>query len=84
MSQYHVQASYDWDAGVWYVSESTIPGLHVESSDIQEFVSICLKLVPQLLKADTSGSSVKDSLSNDPPELLISADTDFHKQVALA
>jgi hypothetical protein len=52
-TDYHVQADWDADAGVW-VSTTNIPGLVVEADSLSEFVDLVQALAPGLL-ADNAG-----------------------------
>jgi hypothetical protein len=47
-SDYHVDADWDPEAGVW-VSSSNIPGLVVEAETLPEFVELVQALAPDLL-----------------------------------
>jgi hypothetical protein len=45
-----VKASYDRDAGVWYVSDSEVPGLATEASSFDALCQRVLDMVPELLE----------------------------------
>ena len=53
IKRYHVQADWDPEAEVW-VSTSNIPGLHVESDTLGEFMELVEALAPEML-ADNLG-----------------------------
>jgi len=47
-TSYFVAATWDAEAGVW-VSESNIPGLHVEAESLGEFEELAMALAPEML-----------------------------------
>eukprot|EP01035_Chromulina_nebulosa_P056524 gene56523-77460_t len=47
-TSYYVAATWDADAGVW-ISDSNIPGLHVESETLGEFEALAMALAPEML-----------------------------------
>jgi hypothetical protein len=53
--QYHVEARWDAEAGVFY-AESDIPGLNVEADSIAEFIDIVKDIAPDLIKANEPSS----------------------------
>lgn len=52
MSLLIVKASFDHEAGVWYVSESDVPGLATEARTLEELRQKLLVMVPKLLEAN--------------------------------
>lgn len=49
-TQYVIQISLDEDAGVYYVRNSDVPGLHVEADTIDEVMAIVRDVLPDLVK----------------------------------
>ena len=49
---YFATASWDEDAGVWYVSETDFPGLVAEAGTQQELIRKIHRLVPELYAAN--------------------------------
>lgn len=47
-TSYYVAATWDAEAGVW-ISESNIPGLHVEAENLGEFEALVMALAPEML-----------------------------------
>lgn len=47
-----VKFAQDPDANVWYVLESTVPGLHVEADSFEEMVETLEECIPELLIAN--------------------------------
>jgi predicted RNase H-like HicB family nuclease len=52
MSSYTVHCTLDPDAGVWYVSESDVPGLMTEASTVVELRRKLEQVIPELLEAN--------------------------------
>jgi hypothetical protein len=48
MPQYHVEARWDAEAGVW-VSSSDVPGLVIETVTLAEFEALMRALIPEML-----------------------------------
>jgi hypothetical protein len=44
-----VKAEWDEDAGVWYVSDSDVPGLATEAPTVEELEARILAIVPDLV-----------------------------------
>ncbi len=44
-----VKAAFDRDAGVWYVSDSDVPGLATEAAGFDELCAKVVSLTPDLL-----------------------------------
>ncbi|HEY5598868.1 MAG TPA: DUF1902 domain-containing protein [Kiloniellales bacterium] len=44
-----VKAAWDREAGVWYVSESDVPGLVAEAATPQDLMTKLVALVPELV-----------------------------------
>lgn len=51
LTQYHVRALWDSEAGVYY-ARTDIPGLNVEAETIAEFIEIVKDLAPELILAN--------------------------------
>ena len=45
-----VKASFDRDAGVWYVSDTEVPGLATEASSFEALCERVVELAPELLE----------------------------------
>ena len=53
-------ASWDEDAGVWYVSETNFPGLVAEAGTQRELIRKIHRLVPELYEAKMPSSRRRD------------------------
>jgi predicted RNase H-like HicB family nuclease len=49
---FKVHVRFDEDAQVYYVHETTVPGLHAESDTLDELRTQLLSLIPELLEAN--------------------------------
>lgn len=64
-----ISCAYDEDAGVWYVEESDLPGLHIEAARLEDMVQEIRALVPELVRLNRD--LIKDGGdANVPIELL--------------
>lgn len=45
-----VKAAHDRDAGVWYISETEVPGLATEATTFDELCNKVLAMAPELLE----------------------------------
>lgn len=50
MALFIVKASFDQEAGVWYVAESDVPGLATEADNFDDLCKKILVMVPELLE----------------------------------
>ena len=66
-----VKFTHDADANVWYVLESTVPGLHVEANSFEEMIEILEECVPELLIANGMLTKRKRQLTSVPMELVV-------------
>ncbi len=68
--EFFVRASWDEEAGVWYVAESNIPGLSVEAESPAALMEILADVIPELLVSNKvlSGS---DALPRVPYNLML-------------
>lgn len=63
---FSVRVEWDEDAGVYYVAESDIVGLHVEAATLDEFEALLMEVGPELVvanhlsKADLETGDVAD------------------------
>lgn len=48
--QFFVRAEWDADAGVWFVSDSDIPGLSTEAPTLDRLVERVLAVAPELIE----------------------------------
>ena len=49
--RFYVRAEWDAEAGV-FISETNIPGLHVEADTLADFLSVAEELAPAMLAAN--------------------------------
>ena len=56
--RYTVACAWDEDAGVWYVSETNVPGLTTESSTVEGMRRKLKALIPTLLSLNKGKASV--------------------------
>jgi Domain of unknown function (DUF1902) len=66
---YSVKCDWDADAGVWFVSETNVPGLATESATVEAMTKKLRTLIPELLAMNVGESEIEV-----PVELL------WHKQ----
>ena len=48
---FRVEAEFDSEAGVWYVSDSDVPGLATEASSLDELMAKLQTMIPDLFDA---------------------------------
>jgi predicted RNase H-like HicB family nuclease len=48
---FRVEAEYDIEAGIWYVSDSDVPGLATEASSLDELMAKLQVMIPDLFDA---------------------------------
>jgi len=48
---FRVEAEFDHEAGVWYVSDSDVPGLSTEAPSLDELMAKLQVMIPDLLDA---------------------------------
>ena len=60
---YHVQASWDPEAAVWYVSETDVPGLATEAETLEQLSEKLRVMIPELLAANGPRRSVSSTIS---------------------
>jgi len=65
-----IQARWDEDAGVWYVADSDVPGLHAEAETPEALLETLRELVPELVESNFSGRSRKPWARQVPIELI--------------
>ncbi len=60
-----VRAEWDEEAQVWYVAETSLPGLNAEADTVEQLVETLPGMIQDLLEEDVawSGSGVEESLS---------------------
>ena len=56
MPPLNVNVRHDPVAGVWFVEDSDVPGLHVEAETYEALVEIVLDLAPDLMDANAGGA----------------------------
>jgi predicted RNase H-like HicB family nuclease len=57
---YVVFATWDHDAGVWYVRESSVPGLSLEAESVEELVRKLEVAVPELVALNARKTDRRD------------------------
>lgn len=50
--EFEIEVAWDCDLAVWYVRDSTIPGLHAEAATYNEFFEIISDVAPDLISAN--------------------------------
>ena len=56
---YVVACAWDEEAGVWYVSETDVPGLATESTTVEGMTRKLRTLIPTLLSLNKGGTAAK-------------------------
>jgi hypothetical protein len=64
MGPLKIEATFDREAGVWYVCESNVPGLATEAASLDELAAKLAIMIPELLRAanNEDGTSVPFAL----------------------
>ena len=63
---FFVKAEWDGEAGVWYTSQTDIPGLVAEAETPEELVKLLNDLIPELVELNgVEGDSIPYSLTLD-------------------
>jgi hypothetical protein len=63
-----VKAEYDAEAQVWYVAETSLPGLNAEADSVEELVQILPAMIQDLLEED--GAWLPDQPDTLPLEVI--------------
>ncbi len=63
-----VMVSHDSENGVWFVTESDIPGLNAEAESFDALVAVVTDLAPELIEANLAAR--KDDSSDIPLRVL--------------
>ena len=57
--RFTVRVGFDEADHRYYVIDSNVPGLHVETDTFEEFVEVVQDVMPDLVGQDAAGSKVK-------------------------
>lgn len=68
MAIYTVEARFDEEAAVWYVSKSDVPGLATEADTVEALIAKLRVMIPELLECN--GAPEDDSDVDVPFELI--------------
>ena len=69
-----VKAALDSDANIWYVAESSLPGLNIEADSFDALIAKLPGAIEDLIEAAGGGSG----RGKVPVELIASAHKQFH------
>ncbi len=69
-TSYRFEVDYDTDAGVWYVADSTLPGLVTEAATLDDLVAKLKVVVPDLLEAIAECAGEPDGSASVPLEVI--------------
>lgn len=72
MALFVVKAVRDNEAGVWYVSESDVPGLATEAENFDELCKKILIMVPELLELNGWDENNNNGSGEVPIEIIAS------------
>lgn len=67
---YRFEVAFDDEAGVWYIVESNLSGIHTEAATLDELVSNLKILVPDLLDAIAECEGEEDGSIAVPLEVI--------------
>ena len=65
-----IEARWDEEGGVWYVSDSDVPGLHAEADTPEALLDTLRELVPELVDANLPERSARRKGQDVPIELI--------------
>lgn len=65
-----IVCAFDEDAGIWYVEESDIPGLHIEADSPEAMLGEIRRIVPELVRLNRAAAGESDDATSMPVELL--------------
>jgi hypothetical protein len=57
--RFTVNVGFDGTEHRYYVIDSDVPGLHVETDTFEEFVEVVQDVMPDLVGTDASGAKIK-------------------------
>jgi len=72
---YRFTVDFDSEANVWYVCDSTLPGLHTEAASLDALVDKLREMVPDLLAAIDELGGGADTGSDIPFEVILHTNT---------
>ncbi|MGQ0484414.1 MAG: DUF1902 domain-containing protein [Hyphomicrobiales bacterium] len=75
MTAYRITVDFDAEAGVWYVCDSTLPGLRTEAESLDALVGKLRDLVPDLLAAIDEPGGTADAAGEIPFEVILHTNT---------
>lgn len=68
---YRFEVDFDHEAGVWYVAESNLPGIHTEAETLDDLVAKLKSMVPDLLEAVADCGGAPDGSHAVPLEVIL-------------
>ena len=79
---YQFTVDFDADAGVWYVRDSTLPGLRTEADTLDALVGKLKVMVPDLLAAIDGPGGRVDIAGEIPFEVTLHTNTQARRPAA--
>ena len=72
---YRFTVDFDAEAGVWYICDSTLPGLRTEAESLDALVGKLRDMVPDLLAAIDEPGGAADTAGEIPFEVILHTNT---------
>ena len=82
MTAYRFAVDFDTEAGVWYVCDSTLPGLRTEAESFDALVDKLRIMVPDLLAAIAEPGSAADAAGDIPFDVILHTNTQARRSAA--
>ena len=82
MSAYRFTVDFDTEASVWYVCDSTLPGLRTEAESLDALVGKLRIMVPDLLAARDRQDGEADADEEIPIEVILHTNTQARRPAA--
>lgn len=79
---YRFTVDFDGEAGVWYVCDSTLPGLRTEANSLDTLINKLRIMVPDLLAAIGEKAGETDVASDIPFEVVLHTNTQARRPAA--
>jgi hypothetical protein len=79
---YRFTVDFDAEAGVWYVRESTLPGLRTEAETLDSLASKLRVMVPELLAAIDEPRGTADVDGDIPFDVVLHTNTQARRPAA--
>jgi predicted RNase H-like HicB family nuclease len=82
MTAYRFTVDFDAEAGVWYVCDSTLPGLHTEAETLDALVGKLRDMLPDLLAAIDEPGGTADAAGDISFDVILHTNTQARQPAA--